>query len=88
VDLFTAGSQSGMCVWNKDSKNYKKLDNKLNLKTCRNGFIMNDGPFRNSEDPNNQKFLNEVKNWYIPQEQSFNIYYIYQIINIKSLSEK
>ncbi len=57
-----------MCVENKDSETYKNLSNKLHLKTYRNGFIINDGPFRSLEDPNNQKFMNEVKKGYIPQE--------------------
>jgi hypothetical protein len=57
-----------MCVENPDGDKYKKTDNKLHLKTYRNGFIIDDGPFRSLEDPKNQKFMNEVKKGYIPQE--------------------
>ena len=57
-----------MCVENPDGDKYKKTSNKLNLKTYRNGFIINDEPFRSIDDPKNQKFMEEVKKGYIPQE--------------------
>jgi len=40
----------------------------LNIITYRNGFKINDGPFRSLEDPANQKFMADVKKGYIPQE--------------------
>ena len=57
-----------MAVENPDSDKYKNTSNKINLKTYANGFIINDEPFRNIEDPKNQKFLDEVMKGFIPQE--------------------
>ena len=57
-----------MAVENPNDAKYKNLNNKLHLKAYRNGFIINDGPFRSLEDPKNQKFMDEVKKGYIPQE--------------------
>lgn len=34
----------------------------------KNGFKINDGPFRSLEDPANQKFMADIKKGYIPQE--------------------
>lgn len=57
-----------MCVENPNEDKYKKTENKIHLKTYRNGFIVNDGPFRSLDDPVNQKFMNEVNKGYIPRE--------------------
>lgn len=75
VDSYTGGAESGLCVENPDdlkNKNdfegYSRTENKLNLFVYKNGFKINDGPFRSLEDPANQKFMNDVKKGYIPQE--------------------
>ena len=35
--------------------------NKLKLKLYKNGFILNDGEFRNIKDPINKKFMEDVE---------------------------
>ena len=57
-----------MAVENPNGDKYKNTSNKINLKTYRNGFIINDQPFRGLDDPKNQKFMDEVTKGYIPQE--------------------
>lgn len=34
----------------------------------RNGFTVNNGPFRDAEDPENAKFLSTLSDGYVPQE--------------------
>ena len=47
---------------------YDKSKHKLQLKVYKNGFIINNEPFRSIEDTNNKKFLTEIEKGYIPQE--------------------
>jgi len=73
IDSFTGGAESGLCVENPDKpkndyEGYSQTSNKLNLFLFRNGFKINDGPFRSLEDPANKKFVADVKKGYIPQE--------------------
>jgi UBX domain-containing protein 1 len=51
----------------KDDKQNAPKD-KVTLKVYKNGFIMDNGPFRNINDPENKKFMDEVEKGFIPQE--------------------
>lgn len=70
------GGHSGLAVENPLEKNYGKNDvegygkskNKLKLTVYKNGFIIDDGPFRPITEPINQKFMAEIKKGYIPDE--------------------
>ena len=47
---------------------YDKSKHKLRLKVYKNGFIINNEPFRSIDDTLNKKFLSEIEKGYIPQE--------------------
>lgn len=51
-----------------DEEGYKQQDNKIKLTVYKNGFKIDDGTFRPSTDPANQKFMDEVNKGFIPQE--------------------
>ena len=51
----------------KDEK-FRNTKNKVRLVVYKNGFILNNGPFRDSSIPENNEFLNEVERGLIPQE--------------------
>lgn len=64
-DWYTGGQSSGLNVENPDDSAPK---NKLKLTVWKNGFQIDDGPFRDISEPENQKFMDEVNKNYIPQE--------------------
>ena len=80
TDSYTGGKSSGIAVENpqddwlnkmKKYDNKEKFDktkNKLKLSLYKNGFIIDDGEFRNKNDPANKKFMEEVEKGYIPNE--------------------
>ena len=80
TDSYAGGKSSGIAVmnpeddWiNKMKKNdnkekYDKTKSKLKLKLYKNGFILDDGEFRDIKEPNNKKFMDEVEKGYIPNE--------------------
>ena len=81
TDSYTGGKSSGIAVenpedddWYKKMKKYDNKDkydktkNKLKLAIYKNGFILDDGEFRNKNDPANKKFMDDVEKGYIPQE--------------------
>ena len=80
TDSYTGGKSSGIAVenpeddwYNKmkkyDNKDkYDKTKNKLKLAIYKNGFIIDDGEFRNKNEPENKKFMEDVEKGYIPQE--------------------
>ena len=81
TDSYTGGKSSGIAVenpeeddwYNKmkkyDNKDkYDKTKNKLKLAIYKNGFILDNGEFRNKNDPANKKFMEDVEKGYIPQE--------------------
>lgn len=80
TDSYTGGKSSGIAVenpednaWEKlqkkeDRQGFDKTKNRINLKVYRNGFIVDNGPFRPLSDPENQKFFQSVEKGYIPQE--------------------
>ena len=80
TDSYAGGKSSGIAVMNPEDDWYnkmKKFDNKekydkakdkLKLKLYKNGFILNDGEFRNIKDPINKKFMDDVEKGYIPKE--------------------
>ena len=59
---------------NKASKNlndkeaFDKLKNKIKLTVYKNGFTVDDGPFRDISVKENKKFMDEVEKGFIPQE--------------------
>ena len=81
TDSYTGGKSSGIAVenpeeddWLKkvkkhdDKEKYGKTKNKLKLTVYKNGFIIDDGEFRNKDEPANKKFMEEVEKGYIPNE--------------------
>lgn len=48
--------------------NFQKTKDKIKLVVYRNGFILNNGPFRDRSLPENNEFLEEVEKGQIPQE--------------------
>ncbi|MCQ2820403.1 MAG: hypothetical protein MJ252_24320 [archaeon] len=70
------GGHSGLAVENpldskygkNDLEGYGKAKDHLKLKVYKNGFIVDDGPFRPLDKPENKKFMDEVKKGYIPKE--------------------
>ena len=51
----------------KDNE-FKKTKNVINVIMYKNGFILNNGPFRDISYPENRKFMEEVENGLIPEE--------------------
>jgi len=47
---------------------FEKTKNKVRLIVYQNGFILNNGPFRDRSIPENDKFMKEVEKGNIPQE--------------------
>jgi len=47
---------------------YDKTKNKLKLNIYKNGFILDNGEFRDYINPVNKKFINDIKKGYIPNE--------------------
>ena len=47
---------------------FEKTKNKIKLVVYRNGFILNNGPFRDVSIPQNRKFLEDVEKGNIPDE--------------------
>ena len=80
TDSYTGGKSSGIAVenpedeWMNQMKKYdnkekfSKTKNKLKLALYKNGFIIDDGEFRNKKEPANKKFMEEVEKGYIPNE--------------------
>ncbi len=81
TDSYTGGKSSGIAVenpqdddWLNKMKKYDnkerfdKTKNKLKLSIYKNGFIMDNGEFRNKSDPANKKFMEEIEKGYIPNE--------------------
>ena len=50
------------------SEKFEKTKNKIKLIVFKNGFILNNGPFRNRAIPENNKFMEEVERGNIPHE--------------------
>ena len=48
--------------------NFEKTKNKITLIVFKNGFIIDNGPFRDGSIPENQKFMEQVEKGYIPHE--------------------
>ena len=81
TDSYAGGKSSGLAVMNPEDDDWlnkmKKFDNKekydktktkLKLKLYKNGFILDDGEFRDIKEPVNKKFMEEVEKGYIPKE--------------------
>ena len=80
TDSYTGGKSSGIAVenpqddWLEKMKKYDNKDrfdktkNKLKLSLYKNGFIMDNGEFRNKNEPANKKFMEEIEKGYIPNE--------------------
>ena len=47
---------------------FEKTKNKITLIVFKNGFIIDNGPFRDGSIPENQKFMEQVEKGYIPHE--------------------
>ena len=78
---YTGGKSSGIAVENPqdddwlqkmkkydDKEKFSKTKNKLKLTLYKNGFIIDDGEFRNKNEPANKKFMEDVEKGYIPSE--------------------
>ena len=50
------------------NEQFEKTKNKVRLIAYQNGFILNNGPFRDRSIPENDKFMKEVEKGNIPQE--------------------
>ena len=48
----------------------------IKITLYRNGFTINDGPFRDAEEPESKKFLATLSDGYIPQEVRILLLYI------------
>ena len=80
TDSYTGGKSSGIAVenpqddWLEKMKKYDNKDrfdktkNKLKLSLYKNGFILDNGEFRNKNEPANKKFMEEIEKGYIPNE--------------------
>lgn len=81
TDSYTGGKSSGIAVENPqdddwlqkmkkydDKEKFSKTKNKLKLTLYKNGFIIDDGEFRNKNEPANKKFMEDVEKGYIPSE--------------------
>ena len=80
TDSYTGGKSSGIAVENPednwydkmmkydDKEKFDKTKNKLKLTLYKNGFILEDGEFRNKDDPENKKFMQDIEKGYIPKE--------------------
>ena len=80
TDSNAGGKSSGIAVENPeddfikhmknfdDKEKFDKKKDKLKLVIYKNGFILDDGEFRNKKEPENQKFLHEIEKGYIPNE--------------------
>ena len=51
-----------------NNEKFEKTKNKIKLVVYQNGFILNDGPFRDRSIPENNKFMEEVEKGNIPEE--------------------
>ena len=51
-----------------NSKKFEKTKNKVNLIVYRNGFILNNGPFRDRSIKENEEFMEQVERGVIPHE--------------------
>ena len=81
TDSYAGGKSSGIAVMNPEDDDWlnkmKKFDNKekydktkskLKLKLYKNGFILDNGEFRDIKEQKNKKFMEEVEKGYIPKE--------------------
>ena len=55
-------------IQKENDEKFLKTKNKIKLVVYRNGFILNNGPFRDSSFPENSEFLEDVEKGNIPQE--------------------
>ena len=51
-----------------NNEKFEKTKNKIKLVVYKNGFILNNGPFRDRTIPENNKFMEEVEKGNIPEE--------------------
>ena len=51
-----------------NKEDYDKTKDKIKLTVYRNGFIIDDGQFRDLNLPENKKFMSEVDKGIIPEE--------------------
>ena len=80
TDSYIGGKSSGLAVENpeddwkekikkfEDKEKYDKKKNKLKLQVYKNGFILDNGEFRDKNEPQNKKFMQEIEKGYIPNE--------------------
>jgi UBX domain-containing protein 1 len=80
TDSYTGGKSSGIAVENPqddwldkmkkydNKEKFEKTKNKLKLSLYKNGFILDNGEFRNKNEPANKKFMEEIEKGYIPNE--------------------
>ena len=50
------------------TERFEKTKNKVNLTVYKNGFILDDGPFRDKSIPENEEFMEQVDRGVIPHE--------------------
>ena len=62
------GHQKNNNIQNSSDDKFKKTKNKIKVTLYKNGFIVNNGQFRDKSIPENNLFMEEVEKGLIPQE--------------------
>ena len=70
TDVFSRIIQKAQNTESSQSSSSEGAVTKHKVTIYRNGFQVNDGPFRNSDDPNNKQFLEQMAQGYVPAELS------------------
>mgnify|MGYP000037036027 CR=1 FL=1 len=53
---------------NQTNEDFSKIKDRIKLTLYRNGFTIDDGPFRDLSLPENKKFMSEIEKNHIPEE--------------------
>lgn len=64
TESFAGGHKSGLAVQYPGNTEKKALS----IKSYSNGFIVDDGPFRPFSDPNNTRFMSDLRSGTVPDE--------------------
>jgi len=77
TESYAGGEKSGLAIQNPDDDNWKKMqaaatggsaEGAVQITIYRNGFTVDDGPLRDTSDPLNKKFLDDVARGQVPEE--------------------
>jgi UBX domain-containing protein 1 len=53
---------------NNNKDEFEKQNDRIKLTVYKNGFCIDDGPFRDITEEKNKKFMDEVQKGFIPKE--------------------